>query len=340
MKVFLSWSGESSKAIATALREWLLLIFPEVTFWISTRDIQAGERWGEQLDKQLEATDFGILCLVPSNQAAPFLLYEAGALSKSVASARVVPYCAGLQPEEVQVPLSRFQGVAADEAGTRRLVESINALLENRRSEQVLAKTFAKWWPDLKRELEAIPAMAVRGPSNVRVRRVLCASTPYFETLGADQDAAVIEQSYPGAVTRLRNMTLADLRDALALQPFEIVHLLGYVDPRTGDLLFSDDERLPAHGLLTLLQRAKTELLFLATCDSLTLGAILSRSVSVIAASDSIETDRMIAWERCFYGLLGKATSLTAAYDVAQATAELPMRLLIRNDALFLPASP
>jgi hypothetical protein len=31
VKVFLSWSGENSKAIASVLRDWLKLVFPE---WI------------------------------------------------------------------------------------------------------------------------------------------------------------------------------------------------------------------------------------------------------------------------------------------------------------------
>jgi hypothetical protein len=309
-----------------------MLIFPELDCWISDRDIQAGERWGEELDRELESTHFGIICLVPSNLAAPWLLFEAGALSKSVVNARVVPYCVGIRPEEVQGPLSRFQSVPANEEGTRKLLDSINALLEKPRSEPILLKVFQKWWPELKHELESIPATLIRGPSQVRVRRILCASTTQFEALGADQDAEIIGHSYPGAITR-------DLRDALALQSFEIVHLLGYVDTRSGEFVFADDEKLSPAGLLTLLERSKTELLFLATCDSLTLGAIVSRSVSVIAASDNVDADKMISWERCFYGLLGKGSSLTAAYDVAQATAELPMRLLIRNDALFLPSA-
>ena len=124
---------------------------------------------------------------------------------------------------------------------------------------------------------------------------------------------------------------------SLAFQRFEIVHLLGYVEPRTGGFCFKDDELLSASGLLKLLERAGTQLLFLATCDSLTLGAIVSRSVSVVAASDEVESKKMINWERSFYGLLGKGTSLTVSYDLAQATADLPMRLPIRNDAVFLP---
>lgn len=339
MKVFISWSGESSQSLASILRDWLGLVFPDVTFWISSRDIQAGQRWGNELDRELEATGFGILCLVPTNLLAPWLLFEAGALSKAVLSSRVVPYCLGFQPEEVQGPLSRFQGVPATEAGTRRLVESINSLLENKRPDGVLGKLFDKWWPDLERDLKRVPPTTASGPSLVRVQRILCAATTQFEALGAAEDMAILEESYPKSLTRIHNARLADLRDALALGRFEVVHLLGYVEPRTGDFLFNDDERLPADGLLKLLERAGASLLFLATCDSLTLGAILSRSVSVIAASDDVESARMIAWEKCFYGLLGKGTSLAASYDLAQATANLPMRLLMRNDAVFLPAT-
>jgi hypothetical protein len=340
MTVFLSWSGESSKTIASMLREWLPLIFPDVNFWISNLDIQAGERWANELDRQLESTDFGILCLVPSNVLAPWLLFEAGALSKSVASSRVVPYCIGLRPEEVQGPLSRFQGVSGDKIGTRSLVDSINKLLENKRTESALGRIFDICWPDLKRNLEATPAAAVRGPNLIKVQRILCAATARFEALGADEDMAIIEANYPNLVTRIRNARLADLRDTLALQRFDIVHLLGYVEPKTGDFLFNDDERLPASGLLKLLERTRAEMLFLATCDSLTLGAILSRIVSVIAASDDVESAKMISWERCFYGLLGKGTSLATSYDLAQVTADLPMRLLIRNDSVLVPAAP
>jgi hypothetical protein len=102
MNIFLSWSGDASKALATAINDWLGMIFPEVTFWISSRDIEAGERWGEELDKQLESTNFGILCLVPTNLAAPWLIFEAGALSKSVEASRVVPYCLGWSPARLR----------------------------------------------------------------------------------------------------------------------------------------------------------------------------------------------------------------------------------------------
>jgi hypothetical protein len=185
MKILLSWSGNSSKTLAESLHEWLTLVFPDVTFWISSRDIQAGERWGNELDRELEATSFGILCLVPTNLLAPWLLFEAGALSKSVAASRVVPYCLGLQPEEVQGPLSRFQGVLADESGTRRLVESINSLLDSKRADSVLRQVFDKWWPDLKRDLEKIPAAIPQPELRSFCQRV----AGHWWSLGADPDS-------------------------------------------------------------------------------------------------------------------------------------------------------
>jgi hypothetical protein len=112
--------------------------------------------------------------------------------------------------------------------------------------------------------------------------------------------------------------------------------LLGYVDPRTAEFIFDENERLSANGLRTLIEQTGASLLFLATCDSLDLGSIVSRKVSVIAAAASVEAEKMIIWERCFYGQLATGVSLAASYDFAQAMRDLPMRLLIRNDTCFL----
>jgi hypothetical protein len=229
--------------------------------------------------------------------------------------------------------------VSGDETGTRKLVESINALLANKRSDKDLGRTYEKWWPDLRRDLESIPAVSVRGPSHVNVQRILCAATPQFEDLGADLDMQILEANYPNTVTRLRGMGLMDLSDSLMREKFQIVHLLGYVGPKNGDFQFSEDVSLSANELLRLLEYARTELIFLATCNSLMLGVMLSYSLSVIAASDAVETEKMVCWEKCFYSSLAQGSSLMASYDLAQATVDAPMRLLIRNDSLFLPAS-
>lgn len=61
MKVFISWSGERSQALAQALRDWLPMVLYYVEPWLSHSDIEAGERWAHEVAKELEVSKFGIL---------------------------------------------------------------------------------------------------------------------------------------------------------------------------------------------------------------------------------------------------------------------------------------
>jgi hypothetical protein len=167
MKIFLGWSGKSSKAVADVLYKWLPKMFSEgVTVWMSSQDIEAGQLWENELDAQLSSENFGILCLVPRNRSKAWLLFEAGALSKSVASPRVVPYCLGFGPGKIPEPLSRFQGVPADRDGTWKLVKSINKQLrmKSKRSASDLRKHFEKKWTELDNRLNPIK-------HKIRIRR-------------------------------------------------------------------------------------------------------------------------------------------------------------------------
>jgi hypothetical protein len=110
MKVFLSWSRDRSKSVATALEQWIPDVLQEVEPWISS-DIGAGQRWNREIDKELSKTDFGILCLTRENLQERWILFEAGALAKRVGEdARVVPYLIDdLRPEDLKPPLGLFQ---------------------------------------------------------------------------------------------------------------------------------------------------------------------------------------------------------------------------------------
>ena len=79
MKIFISWSGPRSKAMAEALKEWLPNVIQAVDPWVSSSDIDAGMRWTPALAEQLQQTQLGILCLTAENLNAPWLLFEAGA---------------------------------------------------------------------------------------------------------------------------------------------------------------------------------------------------------------------------------------------------------------------
>ncbi len=143
--------------MAIALKSWLSDVFQGVDVFMSDHDIDAGSRWLSDLNSELEASNFGIICLTPENMNSAWILFEAGALSKAIKNARVIPYRLELKPTDVTGPLAQFQGVDADEAGTFRLLQSINNTREFILPDNHLRRAFEKWWPDLQKQLSDIP---------------------------------------------------------------------------------------------------------------------------------------------------------------------------------------
>ena len=58
MKIFITFSGEKSKAIAIALREWLPKVLQATEPWISEHDIEKGRRWGQEILKIIGRNKF------------------------------------------------------------------------------------------------------------------------------------------------------------------------------------------------------------------------------------------------------------------------------------------
>jgi hypothetical protein len=87
--------------MAEALDDWLPKVLRQVDPWMSETDISAGERWSVELSKQLGASDFGIICMTRHNMTAPRLLFEAGAISRSLSSGAVCPYLLGLHVRDI-----------------------------------------------------------------------------------------------------------------------------------------------------------------------------------------------------------------------------------------------
>ncbi len=167
MKVFISWSGKTSRGVAEALRNWLPDVLQAVEPFVSSFDINAGDRFPEILQRKLSETHFGILCLTPANHQAPWMLFEAGALAKTFEASdtnsptktleegRICPYLINLSPSELKQPLSLYQAKRADKNGTLELIKSINRHLRpGQISEAQLEKSFERWWSDLKPSLE------------------------------------------------------------------------------------------------------------------------------------------------------------------------------------------
>ena len=82
MLLFISWSGNKSKAAASELQQWLQEIIQAIEPWMST-DIEKGSKWIDELSERLERSRVGILCLTKSALESGWIHYEAGALAKT-----------------------------------------------------------------------------------------------------------------------------------------------------------------------------------------------------------------------------------------------------------------
>lgn len=157
MKVFISWSGTRSKALAIALRQWLPLVLQYVDPWVSDKDISAGDRWAQNIAVELESSNFGIICITPENLSSEWVLFEAGALSKSMLDAKVIPLLFGLELSDLSGPLSQFQAQKVEETGLMEVVKAINNVADNKASNDIVAQLVPTLWPKLQAALENIP---------------------------------------------------------------------------------------------------------------------------------------------------------------------------------------
>lgn len=170
MKIFISWSGPRSKAVAEALRDWLPDIIQACEPWISSEDIDPGARWSSDLAKQLEQTQFGIICLTPDNLGAAWIHFEAGAVSKKLDDkTRLCPYLLGLEPTDIEGPLVQFQAIKAERTDTKKLVQTINRTLDSKSlPDERINRAFDLHWPHLEERLKEILASA---PESVEPKR-------------------------------------------------------------------------------------------------------------------------------------------------------------------------
>jgi hypothetical protein len=151
MKIFLSWSGKPSRKVAIALRDWLPCIFQGITPFVSSEDLRKGKRWRLEMTGELEKAGFGLICLTRQNLESPWILFESGALSKSVSESYACTLLLdGLRPTDVVGPLSDFQHTTCEKGDFRKLLGSVNeALGEKGITDQLLNRLFEKFWPDL-----------------------------------------------------------------------------------------------------------------------------------------------------------------------------------------------
>src|SRR5262245_57457799 len=124
MKLFLSHSGDRSRAVAEALHWFIRHLLPATDPWIST-GIEKGARWEPEIAQSLEQSGMGIVCVTRENMNARWLLFEAGALSNRL-SGKVATFLLDVDRGQIEPPLGQFQHTTTERDQVFALVETIN----------------------------------------------------------------------------------------------------------------------------------------------------------------------------------------------------------------------
>jgi hypothetical protein len=161
MRIFISWSGDRSHKVALMFRDMLPLILQYLVPYVSSEDINKGARWSTEIGTELATADFGIVCITKENLGAPWINFEAGALSKSLDKSRVFPFLFDLNRSDVtDGPITQFQSTINEKDDFLKLLKSINAsctaaAMDDSKIESVIDV----WWPKIASRLELIGAL-------------------------------------------------------------------------------------------------------------------------------------------------------------------------------------
>lgn len=163
MKVFISWSGVTSRLIAEALHWWFPKVIQGTIPFVSAKDIDKGSNWTVQLTKELETTDFGVVCLTAENLTSPWLNYEAGAITKSVDS-RVCPILFDVKKNEVKAPLAQLQLTELEREDILLMMVAMNSVAGSPLAAEDLREAVEIWWPKLEERISLISPSSPADP--------------------------------------------------------------------------------------------------------------------------------------------------------------------------------
>jgi hypothetical protein len=171
-QLFISWSGEFSHKVAAQLHEWIPTVLQSAEPFLSSTDIEKGSRWSDHVAQKLEECGFGIIILTPSNLGAPWILFEAGALSKMVGRGQVSALLIGLDLVDVKLPLSQFQNTIFQKDDVLKLILSINRAGSAPLKDDVLTRAFNALWPEFEKNVQRIVTEAGKDSANGKTQEV------------------------------------------------------------------------------------------------------------------------------------------------------------------------
>lgn len=159
MKVFICWSGRRSKELAEALRQWLPTVLTGIEPTYSP-EITKGELWFDAINRDLNRSHAGIVCLTPENLGSGWFHFEAGALFKETAKIFTLLY--KVHAPRLHGPLSHFQGTDVTKEELGKLIEALATLMGKRApARRDWLKTFGEQWPVFETHINRISPLTI-----------------------------------------------------------------------------------------------------------------------------------------------------------------------------------
>jgi len=158
MKIFISWSGEKSRQIGEAFRYWLPDVIQSVRPYFTPDDVAKGQRWAADIAENLHSSQFGLFCLTSENLTAPWLLFEAGAVSKDSKNGKVCPLLFGIDSTQLAGPLLQFQATPYSREEVFKFLKAINAETNIPLNEVQLERAFDRCWSELDEKIQEVLA--------------------------------------------------------------------------------------------------------------------------------------------------------------------------------------
>jgi len=156
IRLFLSWSGNRSKELASIFKKYITDLFPDSDIYYSGDEIRGGEKWRTNIESGLNNRNFSIIFLTESNLQSKWIYFEAGALSKSLPTTKIQPFLYGLKVGSISEPLSSYQARELDRNSILQTLYDINSLNIHPVSQDILDRNFNRLWSEMEEDLKRV----------------------------------------------------------------------------------------------------------------------------------------------------------------------------------------
>lgn len=208
MNIFISWSGDLANEIAEIFRQWIPGVIQAAKPYYTPDDITKGTRWNSEISKKLDESKVGIICLTRENLNSPWIMFEAGALSKNLAKSKLCPLLFGIDTSDVKGPLVQFQAAKFSKKEVKKVIKMMNDELDGNKLEgDVLDNVFNMWWPKLESQVEKVLEKAINeGETDSRSERDMIEEVlSLTRELSINRRRRSNEFIHPGAVEDILN---------------------------------------------------------------------------------------------------------------------------------------